>query len=159
MQLTPSLTATVAFDDYQAGGAPLTLTCVSPNCGFSATQEAWIWGNGTGTFSSPSTTTTLVSGSAAKVVFTTAPVGAGEGVNFTSNPVVSIEDANNLVVTGDNSNVTLAITGYSPGNSGGSTQGTLGGCVKSNEAGGAVYFTNCIDQWSCSGGHLHPDGK
>jgi hypothetical protein len=138
------LKATVAFDDYAPGNsAALTSTCVSPACGYSATQEVWSWGNPSGSLVIPSTTTTVVLGVASKLAFTTAPVGAGEGVNFSTNPQVTVEDAGGNQITGDSSNVTIAITGYSGGATGGTTQGTLAGCTKSSESLGVVTFSNC----------------
>src|SRR5262249_54760040 len=52
----------------------------------------------------------VVAGAALRLVFTTQPVGGvAEGVDFATQPVVSVEDANGNVVTGDSGNVTLAI--------------------------------------------------
>ena len=143
--LTPSVTSTVTFDDYQAANsAPLSQTCVYPNCGFSATQNTWIWGVGyPGGLPVPSSTIPYTVGAAAQLVFTTLPIASGEGVNFTTNPQVSVEDSNNHVVTTNSSNVTISITNYSPGTSGGTTQGTLSGCVQTGELNGVISFTGC----------------
>ena len=149
------LKATVAFDDYAPGNsAALTSTCVSPACGYSATQEVWSWGNQSGSLVIPSTTTTVVLGVASKLAFTTAPVGAGEGVNFSTNPQVTVEDAGGNQITGDSSNVTIAITGYSGGATGGTTQGTLAGCTKSSESLGVVTFSNCSISGPAAAGTL-----
>ena len=57
----------------------------------------------------------ITAGTASQLVFTTQPVGnVGEATNFTTSPVVSVEDANGNVVTSDTGTVTLA-TATGPG--------------------------------------------
>jgi trimeric autotransporter adhesin len=51
-----------------------------------------------------------VVGPATQLVFTTQPAGATKGKAFTTQPVVTVEDAYGNTVTTDSSNVTLAIT-------------------------------------------------
>ncbi len=140
-----SVESLVTFDDYQSGvSAYLSQTCVPPNCGFGATQKSWIWGvSYPGGIPTPSSTIPYTVGAAAQLVFTSSPIASGEGVNFTTNPQVSVEDTNGHVVTTDSSTVTISITGYSAGSSGGTTQGTLSGCVQSGEVNGVVSFTGC----------------
>ena len=143
-QTTPSLTATVSFDDYPSnGGSTLSVTCSYPNCGFSATPVSWTWGSNPGGVPTPSTTLPVVVGPAAKLAFITVPIGASEGTNFQTNPQVAVEDANGNVITGDSSNVTISITNYVAGSSGGSTMGALSGCTKSGELNGVISFSNC----------------
>ena len=97
-----------------------------------------------------STTTSAVSvvtGAAFKVIVTTQPVGGViEGTAFATQPSVSVEDANNNVVTANTSTVTLSISTYTPAN-GGTTRGTLactnvGGLANAAIAGVAA-FTGC----------------
>jgi len=142
-KLTPSVTAVVTFDDYQAANsAPLTQVCTYPNCGFSATINSWLWGSTAGGVPVPSTTIPYSVGSAAQLAFTVSPVAGGEGVSFTTNPQVTVEDANGYMVTGDTSNVVISITHFTASSTGG-TQGTLSGCAQNSEVNGVVSFSNC----------------
>ena len=79
------------------------------------------------------------------MVFSTQPQGTiGEGANFTTQPVVTAEDANGNTVTGFGTAVTLNIATYTAGTSGGSTKGTLGcnnNTVTPNN--GVATFSGC----------------
>jgi len=161
---TPSVTAVVTFGDYNPAGstsftttctqtscgcytyvAPPTTTTTSPTivCGFTATQKSWTWGSYPASIPTPSSTTTTTIGPAYQLTFATSPVASGEGVSFPTNPTVAVEDSSGNIVTGDSSHVTIGITQYTAGTSGGSTQGTLSGCAQSGEASGGISFTNC----------------
>ena len=64
---------------------------------------------------------------ATQLVFSTQPAGTvGEGANFTTQPIVTAEDANGNTVNGFASPVALQVATYAAGTSGGNTQGTLG---------------------------------
>jgi hypothetical protein len=98
-----------------------------------------VWQSFTST-SSPATPVTLTSGAAAKLVFTTQPVGnVLEGTNFTTSPKVSVEDSSGNVVTSDTGTVTVA-TATGPG-------GTLTcsnvGFPTIAAVAGVGTFTNC----------------
>ena len=69
-----------------------------------------------------STAFNVTAAAASKVAFTTQPVSTAAGASVTPAVQVSIEDANGNVVTGNNSNVTVAL-GTNP--SGGALSGTL----------------------------------
>jgi hypothetical protein len=90
----------------------------------------------------PSATTTAFNvtvGPAAKLNFTTSPSNSSGGISFATQPVVTVLDAGNNVVTSDSSTVSLAITSGTPASGG---PGTLSGCSAS-ETLGVVTFTGC----------------
>ena len=68
-----------------------------------------------------------------QVVITTQPGGAVSGVNFTTQPVVEIRDANNAVVTGSTASVLATLAGGS---------GNLVGSTTVNAVNGVATFTN-----------------
>ena len=72
-------------------------------------------------------------GAPAQLVFTTQPAGAVAGNAFTTQPVVSIEDAGGNTVTTDTNAITLGIA---------SGSGTLSGCT-STTTGGVADFSGC----------------
>ncbi|HYV96980.1 MAG TPA: dockerin type I repeat-containing protein [Gemmatimonadaceae bacterium] len=72
-------------------------------------------------------------GGAAQVVINTQPGGAVSGANFTQQPVVSLRDAGNNVVTSATSAVTATLT---------SGTGTLVGTATVNAVAGVATFTN-----------------
>jgi hypothetical protein len=82
-------------------------------------------------------------GAPSRLVFTTQPVGGSEATNFATEPVVTIEDTNGNVVTGDTGAVALSVGSYTS-SSGGSTQGTLG-CSSTtvSAVAGVATFSNC----------------
>lgn len=84
------------------------------------------------------TPTQVQTGPAYKLVFVTQPAGAKAGVNFTTQPIVWVEDSNGNLVTTDLSSVKLAITGGT-GTSGASLSNTCSGV----ETSGVVKFSNC----------------
>ena len=88
----------------------------------------------TGATSSP--TFSLAVGAAAQLVFTTTPGGTSNGVNFTNQPVVKVEDSGGNVVTSPSASVTLGIA---------SGAGTLGGCTTNplTTTSGVATFAGC----------------
>ncbi len=77
-------------------------------------------------------------GPAAKLEFVVQPAGATAGSNFTTQPVVWVEDANGKLVTTDLSSVKLSITPGS-GTSGAQLSNTCSGV----ESSGVVTFSGC----------------
>jgi len=96
-------------------------------------------------------------GAASKLIVTTQPVGGViEGIAFTTQPSVSVEDANGNVVTSDTSTVTLAVSSYTPGN-GGTAQGTLactGGLGKAAVLGVATFAGCNITGTAAAGSYV-----
>ena len=89
----------------------------------------------------------VIAGAATKVVVTTQPVGGViEGTAFATQPIVTVEDANNNVVTTDTSTVTLAVSTYAAAN-GGTTPGTLActntGGLTNAAVTGVATFAGC----------------
>ena len=72
-------------------------------------------------------------GAPAQLVFTTQPAGADAGSAFTTQPVVTIEDAGGNTVTTDTNAITMGIAAGS---------GTLSGCT-STTTGGVADFSGC----------------
>ena len=100
-------------------GCDITGTAAAGTYSFSATSG--------GATSANSNTVSITAGTASALVFSTQPAGTvGEGANFTTQPVVTVEDANGNTVTGFGTGVTLNIATYTAGTSGGTTRGTLG---------------------------------
>ena len=90
---------------------------------------------------SASTTTQSSVGPATKLVFTTQPVGnVAEGTNFSTSPVVKVEDASNNVVTTDTGSVTLAINS---GPAAGALTCSNPGFPTVTAVAGVATFTNC----------------
>jgi hypothetical protein len=87
------------------------LTCT--DSGLSAGTYGYIvtavWNSWTAT-SSPTTQVTISAGAAAKLAFTTGPGGGTSSTAWTTQPVVTVQDAAGNTVTPDTSSVTLAIT-------------------------------------------------
>ena len=80
----------------------------------------------TGLTGATSTPFTITFGAATQLVFTTQPGGGANGAAWTTQPVVTVEDASGNVVTNSAASITLAI-GTNPG-------GTLA-CSGGNAAG------------------------
>lgn len=79
----------------------------------------------------------LASGNVARLVFSTQPVGGEKATPFTTQPVITFEDANGNPVTNNSSTITLTIS------SGTGTSGaTLSGCSESENS-GVVTFSGC----------------
>ncbi len=78
-----------------------------------------------------------VAGAAAKLVFTTQPVGGSHGTLFATEPVVSVEDSSGDVVTTSTASITLAI-GTNPG--GGSLTCTTNPLAATN---GVATYAGC----------------
>ena len=81
-----------------------------------------------------------ISGQASKLVFSTQPDGASGGSAFTSQPVVTVEDAAGDPVTTDSSSVTIGIAPGTPSSGG---PGALSSCTSSTEKNGAFTFSGC----------------
>ncbi len=81
------------------------------------------------------------SGTATKLVFTTQPVAtSAEATNFSTSPVVWVEDASGNLVTSDTSSVTLAINS---GPAAGSLACSNSGFPTISAVAGVATFTNC----------------
>ena len=97
--------------------------------------------------SATTSSVSVIAGAATKVVVTTQPVGGViEGTAFATQPIVTVEDANNNVVTTDTSTVTLAVSTYAAAN-GGTTPGTLActntGGLTNAAVTGVATFAGC----------------
>jgi hypothetical protein len=82
------------------------------NCQITGTAGAGTYSfnaSRTGLTTGSSSNVSITAGAASKLVFTTQPVGGANGVNFATEPVVTIEDTNSNVVTTSSAAVTLAI--------------------------------------------------
>jgi hypothetical protein len=90
-----------------------------------------------GALTGTSSSFSVAVGPAAQLVFTTGPAGATGGTAFTTQPVVTVEDAGGDTVTGYTGSVTLAI-----GTNGGG--GALSGCTAAVPvSNGTAGFTGC----------------
>lgn len=107
-----------------------------------------------GLTSAASSSFNITSGSATQLVFTTQPGGGTAGQAWTTQPVVTLEDASGNPVTGTAQNVTLAIQN----NAGG---GTLSGTttVAVNTSTGQATFTNLSINKSGTGYTLTATGS
>jgi hypothetical protein len=136
-------------------GSGATLSCVSNPlavtnglAGFSGCQIAGKTGNYTlsatsGSYSATSVINIAV-GAPSKLIFTTAPVGnVIEATNFTTEPVVTVEDSGGNTVSSDTGSVTLSVSAYASGN-GGTVQGAVG-CSNTtvNATAGVASFAAC----------------
>ncbi len=94
--------------------------------------------------SAASNNVTITGGTATQLVFTTQPGGSvGEGTSFTTQPVLTAEDASGNTVTGFTNNVTLHVASYTASN-GGHTAGNITGCTNPVAAvGGVATFSGC----------------
>ena len=81
-----------------------------------------------------------MSGPANKLVFSTQPGGASGGAAFSTQPVVTVEDAAGNPVTTDNSTVTIGITPGTPTSGG---PGVLSTCTSTGENNGVFTFNGC----------------
>ena len=81
-----------------------------------------------------------MSGSASKLVFSTQPGGASGGTAFSTQPVVTAEDAAGDPVTTDNSTVTIGIAPGTPTSGG---PGVLSTCTSTGENNGVFTFGGC----------------
>ena len=80
------------------------------------------------------------SGPATKLVFSTQPGGASGGTAFSTQPVVTVEDAAGNPVTTDSSTVTLGIAAGTPTSGG---PGTPPACASTGEKNGVFAFSGC----------------
>ena len=80
------------------------------------------------------------SGPATKLVFSTQPGGASGGTAFSTQPVVTVEDAAGNPVTTDSSTVTIGIAPGSPTSGG---PGTPSACTSTGEKNGVFTFSGC----------------
>jgi len=85
-----------------------------------------------------STAFVISSGPATKLAMTTQPAGAAAGVPFTTQPVVTVQDASSGTTTGSSASVTLAL-GVNPA---GATLTCTGGLTKV-AVGGIATFAGC----------------
>jgi hypothetical protein len=149
----PPATGAVTYFVTANGGTPPGGTCgtsgspiAATTCtvtGLSAGSNSFTvtaaWQSFTST-STPATPVTLTSGAAAKLVFTTQPVGnVGEATNFTTSPKVSVEDSSGNVATSDTGTVTVA-TATGPG---GTLTCSNTGFPTIAAVAGVATFTNC----------------
>ena len=81
-----------------------------------------------------------VSGPASRLAFSTQPGGASGGSAFTSQPVVTVEDAAGDPVTTDDSSVTIGIAAGTPTSG---DPGTLSSCTSTGEKNGVISFSGC----------------
>ena len=89
------------------GSSPCTVTGLSRGTyTFTVTATNNI---GTGSASASSNVVTLSSGAATKLAVTTQPAGAVNGTGFTTQPVVTVQDASGNTVTTSSAAVTLAV--------------------------------------------------
>ena len=91
-------------------------------------------------------------GTANHLSFTNSPVGATGGTAFTTQPVVTVEDAGGNTVTGDTSTVTLSLTAGTPTTGG---PGALSGCAPTAASAGVATFTGCSINTEGTGYELH----
>ena len=91
-------------------------------------------------------------GTASQLAVTTPPAGATGGTAFTTQPVVTVEDAGGNTVTGDTSTVTLSITVGTPTAGG---PGALSGCAPTAASDGVATFTGCSINTKGTGYELH----
>ncbi|MCU1426098.1 MAG: hypothetical protein JWL83_98 [Actinomycetia bacterium] len=140
-------TSTVSFTKVTGPGGGSVSTCSVAEVAGVATFTACkinIIGTYTlnasdGTFTSATTGNVVITlGSAAKLAFTTAPVGAAAAANFGTQPVVTVQDAGGNTSTTDGSDVTLSITGGA-----GVLSCTSAGNLTGTAANGVVTFAGC----------------
>ena len=146
-------TSTVALaitGDTPATGGPGTLTCAPAAAvnGVATFDGCSIDTVGTGyqlTASddvlTPAGTTAfdISAGAAAQLAVTTSPAGATGGTAFSTQPTVTVQDAEGNTVTTDTSTVALAITAATPATGG---PGTLT-CTPTAATNGVAAFTGC----------------
>ena len=89
-----------------------------------------------GSATTASQTLVLAVGAATQLVFTTTPASTANGVAFSAQPVVQVEDSGGNVVTSPSASVTLGIA---------SGAGTLGGCTTNplTTTSGVATFAGC----------------
>ncbi len=116
---------------YCVAGGPQLLTVAVTNASGTTYSNTFAVDN-------PTFPTQTPPGAAYKLAFVTQPAGATAGSNFTTQPVVWVEDSNGRLVTTDLSSVKLAITGGT-GTPGASLSNTCSGV----ESSGVVTFSNC----------------
>ena len=114
-------TSTVTLSLTTPGSATLTCTSCNPlaaTAGVAAFTGCKVDKPGTYTLtatdgslaSAVSTSFTITTGVAAKLVFTTQPGGAASQATLSAQPVVTVQDSGGNTVSGDTSSVTLALT-------------------------------------------------
>jgi hypothetical protein len=99
-----------------------------------------------------STAFNVTVGTATQLAFTTSPAGTTGGTAFTTQPVVTVEDAGGNTVTADStSTVTLSITADTPATGG---PGALT-CTPTEVLNGVATFTGCSIDTEGTGYQLH----
>ncbi len=98
----------------------------------------------TGLIQATSSTFSITAGSATQLAFTTEPGGSvAAGTAFTTQPVVTVEDANGNAVTTYATGVTLSVKTYTAGG-GGSSSGAVAGCTNPlTPTNGVATFSGC----------------
>ncbi len=81
-----------------------------------------------------------IAGAASKLAFSTQPSGATGGSPFSTQPVVTVEDAAGDPVATDHSTVTIGLDASTPTSGG---PGTLSTCTSTGEKNGAFTFSGC----------------
>ncbi len=158
---TDTSTVTLAIGTNPGGGTlSCTSTSLSATSGVAGFANCTINLTGTGytlTATDGALTSTTSSpfnvnpGAATQLAFATQPGGGTGGTAWAQQPVVTVEDANGNVATGDSSTVALTIA-TNPGG------GTLSGC-SGVEASGVVTFSGCsIDKTANGYSLLASDG-
>jgi hypothetical protein len=99
--------------------------------------------------SAPSGSFNITVGPAAQLAFTTSPNGGTGGINWTTQPKVTVEDAGGNAVTGTTSKVTVAITSNS--GTSGATLGCNANQVTDSSSTGIATFAGCDIDKSGSG--------
>ncbi|MBV8721208.1 MAG: hypothetical protein JO277_03600, partial [Candidatus Eremiobacteraeota bacterium] len=156
---TPTVALTSGFTSCTAAGSTtgqvVTITLSGASCSLPANTAAQLtiagitnaaagtYSTATVATSSDTSATTAPSftlyGQATKLVFTTSPAGANGGSAFTTQPVVTVEDASGNVVTNDNSTQVTLVIGTNP------ASGTLSGCTTNpiTVTNGVATFAGC----------------
>ena len=141
---TDSVTLTITSGTGTAGAAlSCTSNAVAASSGVASFSGCQIDKAGTGytlTASSGSLTAAtssslaIAAGTANRLAITTQPIGSTSGTTLTTQPVVTIQDAQGNTVTGSSAPVTVTI--------GSGSGGTLGGTTTVSAVNGVAAFTN-----------------
>jgi hypothetical protein len=109
-------------------------------CKLDKSGSAYVLRARDGTFSVDSAAFDVAAGAATRLVFTTQPAGATGGAAFTSQPVVTAQDAAGNTATRYSGTVTLSIA------SGGAAGAALSGCTSTLSAGVTTFRGCAIDR-------------
>lgn len=128
---TTAATGTLGSNTATASGGTATFAGVNHSIAETIYIKAT---SGSLTSACTAATTTVTAPVATKISFSTQPVGAAAGSAFATQPVVTIQDADNNTVTSSSATVTLAI-GTNP------SSGTLGGIKTVTAVNGVATFS------------------